>query len=98
MDKRTFAFVGGLVGLVTFLTVALLPSIVYGGYAGVILSSAILGVQLTGQLLSKAIIVFGMVAGLLSTAGIFVVLGAALGAGAHSVVESLPVTLARKKI
>ncbi len=87
--SRTFAFGGGVVGLVTFLFVGLLPAIVYGGFAGVTLASAILGGPVEGNLLARGLVVFGMVIGLLATAGIFIVVGAAIGAGVYAIVRSL---------
>ena len=77
---RTFAFGGGVVGLITFLAVGLLPSIVYGGFAGVTLASAMLGGPIGTSLLARGLVVFGMTVGLLGTAAVFVVLGAAAGA------------------
>jgi len=77
---RTFSFGGGVVGLVTFLVVGLLPSIVYGGFAGVALASAILGGPVGVSIFARTLVVLGMTIGLLGTAGIFVVLGGALGA------------------
>jgi len=82
--SRTFAFAGGVVGLITFLAIGLLPSIVYGGFAGVTMASAILGGPVDGGALSRGLVVFGMVVGLLGTAGVFVVIGAALGAGVYA--------------
>ena len=93
--SRTFAFGGGIVGLVTFLAVGLLPSIVYGGFAGVSLASAIVGGPIDGSLLARGIVVFGMVVGLLGTAGVFVVIGAAMGAGVYAIARNFakaPVT------
>ena len=87
--SRTFAFVGGLVGLVTFLFVGLLPSIVYGGFAGVTLASSILGGPIDSSLIARGLVVFGMVLGLLGAAGVFVILGAALGAGAYGLVRTV---------
>ncbi len=86
--SRTFAFIGGLVGLVTFLFVGLLPSIVYGGFAGVTLVSSILGGPIDSSLLARGLVVFGMVVGLLGAAGVFVVVGAALGAGAYGLIRA----------
>lgn len=80
---RAFAFGGGVVGLVTFLAVGLLPSLVYGGFAGATLAAALLGHPVDGGLFARAIVVFGMVTGLLATAGVFVVGGAALGSLLH---------------
>ena len=78
--SRTFAFGGGVIGLITFLAVGLLPSIVYGGFAGVTLASAILGGPVGASLVARGLVVFGMTVGLLGTAAMFVVIGAALGA------------------
>lgn len=86
--SRTFAFGGGIVGLVTFLFVGLLPSIVYGGFAGVTMASSILGGPADGSLIGRALVVFGMVVGLLGAGGVFIVIGAALGAGAYGIVRS----------
>ena len=96
MSIKTFAFAGGGFGLLAFLTVALLPSIVYGGFAGAALAATILGEPIHGQLISKGLIVFGMMMGLLSTAGIFVVFGSAIGAGIHYLAKLSPVKLIRK--
>ncbi len=87
--SRTFAFGGGIVGLVSFLFIGLLPSIVYGGFAGVTLASALLGGPVEGNLFARGLVVFGMVVGLLSCAAVFVVVGAALGAGAYAALRSI---------
>ncbi len=86
--SRTFAFAGGIAGLVTFLLVGLLPSIVYGGFAGVTMASSILGGPADGSLLGRGLVVFGMVVGLLGAGSVFIVIGAALGAGAYGLVRS----------
>jgi hypothetical protein len=75
---KTTTFIGGIVGLVTFLCVGLLPSLVYGGFAGAILSSSLYGPLLQPNLLQRGMVVGGMLIGLLSTAGLFTVLGAAI--------------------
>jgi hypothetical protein len=86
---KTYTFFGGVLGLIIFLTVGLLPAIVYGGFAGVTLAGAILGTPIGTSILAKALVVFGMVTGLLGTASIFVVLGAIFGTGVGSCVEYL---------
>ena len=86
---HTFVFGGGIAGLVSFLAVGLLPSIVYGGFAGVTLAAAILGHPVGGSILARGIVVFGTVVGLLATAAIFVVAGAALAAGLYSAMRAL---------
>jgi hypothetical protein len=77
LGHRTFAFVSGMVGLLAFLVFGLVPSLVYGGYAGVTLAAALLGHPLGTSLLARGIVAFGMLAGLLATAGLFVVCTAA---------------------
>ena len=81
---RTATFVGGIAGLVGYLALGRLPSIVYGGYAGVTLAAALFGTPIDASWMARGVVVFGMVIGLLATASLFVVIGAALGAGAHS--------------
>ena len=90
MNRKTFSFVGGIFGLVLFLFIGLLPSIVYGGFAGVTLGTAILGAPLNGELLSRALIVFGMAVGLLGTSGVFIVFGSIAGTAMHAVM-SMPI-------
>jgi len=84
-SQRAFTFGGGVLGLLAYLAIGLLPSLVYGGYAGVSLSVALFGAPLDGSLISRSIVGFGMLVGVLSTAGLFVVLGAVLGVGLHTV-------------
>lgn len=86
---KTFVFVGGIIGLIIFLAVGLLPAIVYGGFAGVALAGAIYSTPLQAGLIVKGIILLGMVAGLLSTASIFTVLGAVFGAGVGACVRKV---------
>lgn len=86
---HSFAFGGGLVGLVTYLVVGLLPSVVYGGFVGVTLASGIFGAPVDAHVIARLIVLFGMVIGLLATAALFVVVGAALGAGVYAVVRAI---------
>ena len=67
-------------GLALFLTVALLPALLYGGYAGVLLATGIFGAPMQETLLVRGLIVFGMVLGVTAVASLFVVGGAAGGA------------------
>ena len=86
---KTSTFVGGIVGLVGYLAIGLLPSIVYGGFAGVTLAAALFGTPIDASWMARGVVVFGMVIGLLATAALFVVVGAALGAGFYSVAGDL---------
>lgn len=77
--NKTFGIVGAGVGLVLFLAVALLPAIVYGGYAGVLLAGGIFGTPIVPTFAVKALIVFGMVLGVVAVASLFAVTGAVVG-------------------
>ncbi len=85
---KTFAFGGGIVGLVAFLIVGLLPSLVYGGFAGASLAAGLMGHPIDTSLMAKGIVLFGMIAGLLSTAGVFVVVGSILGSAVHKLARA----------
>ncbi len=84
-DKASLA--GVAVALVIFLTVALLPSLVYGGYAGLLLAGGILGTPVEPTVLARALVAFGMILGVVAVASIFAVGGAALGAAVGAVFE-----------
>jgi len=80
MTRRTSTLIGAGMGLALFLTVALLPALLYGGYAGVLLATGIFGAPLQATLLVRGLIVFGMVLGVTAVASLFVVAGAVAGA------------------
>jgi hypothetical protein len=80
MNPKTCTIIGSAVGLATFLAVALLPALLYGGYAGVLLAGGIFGTPVTASVLARALIVFGMVLGAVGVGGLFAVGGAAAGA------------------
>lgn len=79
MTTKTASLVGAGTGLVAFLAVGILPALLYGGYAGVLLASGILGTPLTASFLARAFIVGGMVFGVTAVASLFAVAGAAAG-------------------
>jgi len=74
------ALIGAGIGLAVFLAVALLPALLYGGYAGVLLAGGIFGTPLEATFLVRALIVFGMVLGVTAVASLFAVGGAFVGA------------------
>jgi hypothetical protein len=86
--SKTPALVGAGIGLATFLAVALLPAMLYGGYAGVLLAGGIFGTPVTASLGARAIIVFGMVLGVTAVGSLFAVAGAALGAAVGAVIRT----------
>ncbi len=94
--NKTPALVGAGIGLAAFLAVALLPALLYGGYAGVLLAGGIFGTPVTASIGVRAIIVFGMIFGVTAVGSLFAVAGAALGAAIGAVIRTT--TPAAKKV
>jgi hypothetical protein len=84
------ALVGAGIGLAAFLAVALLPALLYGGYAGVLLASGIYGAPVTATFGVRALVVFGMVLGVTAVGSLFAVGGAAAGAAVGAVLRAVP--------
>ncbi len=80
MNKKVPTLVGAGIGLALFLAVALLPAMLYGGYAGLLLAGGIFGSPVQATLLPRALIVFGMAMGVVGVGSLFAVLGAVAGA------------------
>ena len=87
-QNKTFALVGAGVGLVAFLALALLPSILYGGYAGLLLAGGIVGTPVQPTFLVRALIVFGMVMGAVGIGSLFAVGGAVAGAAIGALTQA----------
>ena len=90
MNSKVPALVGAGIGLATFLAVALLPALLYGGYAGVLLASGIFGAPVTAGLAVRALIIFGMVLGVTAVGSLFAVAGAAAGAAVGALLKVVP--------
>ena len=80
MTRKTPTIIGAAVGLALFLALGLLPALLYGGYAGVLLASGIAGTPVQATFLVRALIVFGMVLGVTGVGALFAVGGAVVGA------------------
>jgi hypothetical protein len=80
MNRKTPTLIGAAVGLAAFLAIALLPALLYGGYAGVLLAGGIVGTPVQPTFLVRALIIFGMVLGVTGVGSLFAVGGAAIGA------------------
>jgi len=78
--SRNATLVGAGLGLVLFLAVGLLPTVLYGGYAGVILASALHGGAVSASFAVNALIVVGMVLAVALVAALFAAAGAVAGA------------------
>jgi len=74
------SLIGAGIGLALFLALALLPAILYGGYAGLLLAGGIVGTPVQPTFVVRALIVFGMVLGVTGVGSLFAVLGAMAGA------------------
>jgi hypothetical protein len=92
MTRKTPTLVGAAIGLALFLAIALLPALLYGGYAGVLLAGGIFGTPVTPTFWVRALIVFGMVLGVTGVASLFAVSGAALGAAFGALIGAVPTT------
>ncbi len=90
-NSKLPALIGAGIGLATVLAVALLPALLYGGYAGVLLASGIFGAPVTASLAVRALIVFGMVLGVTAVGSLFAVAGAAVGAAIGALLKIAPV-------
>jgi hypothetical protein len=84
------ALIGAGLGLATFLALALLPALLYGGYAGVLLAGGIFGTPVTASFAVRAMIVFGMVLGVTAVGSLFAVAGAAAGAAVGVLLRLAP--------
>ncbi len=80
MNSKIPTLIGAAIGLALFLAIALLPAMLYGGYAGLLLAGGIFGSPVTPTLLPRALIVFGMVMGVVGVGSLFAVAGAVAGA------------------
>lgn len=94
--KNKFALIGSGIGLALFLAVALLPAILYGGYAGVMLASGIFGTPIAPTLAVRALIVFGMVMGVAGVGSLFTVVGACIGSALEALTRVIPVAVGEK--
>ncbi len=97
MTRKTFTLIGATIGLALFLAIGMLPALVYGGYAGVLLAGGIFGAPISPTFWVRTLIVGGMVLGTIGVGGLFTVVGATLGAAASALHEvRTPVEVAVK--
>jgi hypothetical protein len=90
MNTKNITIIGAASGLAVFLAIALLPSLLYGGYAGVLLAGGIFGTPVQPTFAVRALIVFGMVMGACGVGALFTVFGAVAGAGVGTLVSRQP--------
>ena len=75
--NKTVTLVGALAGFALFLGLGLLPSLMYGGYAGLLLANGIFGTPVPATLAARGLVGFGMVLAVMAAASVFTVAGAA---------------------
>ncbi len=90
---KTHSIVGASLGLTAFFTLALLPSVVYGGVAGVRVASGLFGEAGASGLGANAFIVLGILSAVCAIAALFAVIGAVAGASVGALTRA---TLGRK--
>jgi hypothetical protein len=90
MNRKHYTLIGAAIGLAVFLALALLPALLYGGYAGVLLAGGIFGTPISATFLVRALVVFGMVLGVVGIGSLFAVGGAAAGAAVAALVRAVP--------
>jgi hypothetical protein len=90
MNRKHYTLIGAAIGLAVFLALALLPAMLYGGYAGVLLAGGIFGTPINATFLVRALVVFGMVLGVVGIGSLFAVGGAAAGAAVAALVRAVP--------
>lgn len=88
MNSKLISTIGAAVGLAAFLAIGLLPALLYGGYAGVLLAGGIFGSPLQATLLVRMLIIGGMVLGTLGVASLFAVGGAVAGAALSTLIPA----------
>jgi len=97
MTRKTHTLIGAAVGLALFLAVGLLPSLLYGGYAGVMLAGGVFGTPVQATFWVRALVVLGMVMGVLGVGALFTAAGAAAGAAISVLTGARPVPAEKRR-
>jgi hypothetical protein len=92
---NTFSIVGATIGLLLFLAVALVPSLLYGGVAGVQVANGVFGAPNASELGVNAFIVLGIVCAVATVSSLSVALGAAAGAFVDVLTRATPRSFSR---
>jgi hypothetical protein len=90
MNRKHYTLIGAAISLAVFLAIGLLPSLLYGGYAGVLLAGGIFGTPVAATLAVRGLVIFGMVLGVVGVGSLFAVGGAAVGAAVAALVRAVP--------
>jgi hypothetical protein len=87
---RAFSLVGAGIGVVVFLAIALLPSLVYGGVASVQLATELFGSSGAPTTGINVFIVLGMVITVTAAGSLFTAVGAVAGASLGALTRATP--------
>ena len=90
MNRKRYTLIGLVIGLAIFLAFGLLPSLVYGGYAGVLLAGGIVGTPVEATFLVRALIAFASSLCVMGAGGLFAAGGAAAGAAISALGGAAP--------
>jgi hypothetical protein len=96
MNRKISTIIGAAVGLALFLAIGMLPALLYGGYAGVLLAGGIFGEPIRASFLVRSLIVGGMVLGTVGVGALFTVGGASVGAALSALVGGVAGALPQK--
>ena len=87
--NKMVAVAGAGIGIALFLAIGLLPAVLYGGYAGLLLASGIFGTPLPEHVFARGLVAFGSLLGVFATAAVFAVVGAAAASGLGHLVANI---------
>jgi len=85
--RKVSGTVGAAVGFVAFLIVGLLPSILYGGWTGLVIAGAFFGHPVNMTVGPKILVGGGVVLGVIAVGALFTVLGSVLGSLTGAAIE-----------
>jgi hypothetical protein len=77
--RKVSGTIGAAAGLVTFLFVGLLPSILYGGWTGLVIAGAFFGHPVNMTVGAKILVGGGVVLGVIAVGALFTVIGSVIG-------------------
>jgi len=80
LKMKLASIIGSFIAFIAFCAYALIPSILYGGYCGLVLANSMMDTHMP-TLAVKIIVVGGMALGLVSILSLFLVVGAFVGMG-----------------
>ncbi len=86
---RTGMKVGAVLGGLVFLVFGIVPGFHYGGFAAIMLLTKLIGGPVEFTLLTRMIVVFGILLGILSLGSLSIVLGSVLGTLSGVIVNAL---------